>query len=73
VPDAYWWQLVDRTLASRLSEDVVQQPVSDSLIEIVFGSATDWTAAVEAQHGERDQPLVFGTARAALMPLLSGY
>ncbi len=75
VPDAYWWQLIDRALADRLRVGLASRDVSDRLVEITFGDSADWVPE-SSWPGDNDSPEVVAPlpiltdGRASLRPLL---
>jgi hypothetical protein len=78
VPDAYWWQVIDKRMAERLPSGVSTSPVSDHLVEITFGEVVDWIPPT-SWPGDADAPTsvdpldALSKGRECLAPLLWGF
>jgi len=77
VPDAYWWQIIDRDIASRLPPGIEVTSVAPSSVSIQFGAAQDWCTDLLNWNDYAASPRVAvsairGRARERLQSLMKG-
>lgn len=73
VPDAYWWQLIDRSLFERSGAHVPNaRPFGERLVEITFGDPEQWRPAkgIGDAFVRQEPSRTLLEARQALRPML---